>query len=495
MTETQVLLGKIAALRQRLDQAQSLASEARSAIAALSGEEEDALGSVLAFERHVEAAGAHDAALDRVVRPLTAPAGGDEPRGPRQLTHRARRVLERGRELLSRLRELDDAFADPTEVIPPNGGPRLPLDRSEPLARLYRETVALTDTALRTIPLFPDTTTAQLHLCEGLEAILHVVAGRLRLLVSGVARHRQEAGQVARLAGLLADLGAARPVAADLLRCLTEEIVADAGAGGPLRFIEADLRDPVRFVACHALTVARVAARVARHDPDFRSHPADAVAAALVMDVGLLRVPTAVLAHPGPLDAQQRREVEIHCRAGAALLAPLRNDFPTAIVAATHHHERLDGTGYPDGLREAALPPVVRLLSVCDVYASFCATRPHRPARETRTALADTLLQAEQGLLDRHYAECLLQLSFYPVGSVVELADGSVAVVAATPGLRRDLNASARPVVAVLLDGQGEPLPRPRHLDLAQSDGPSVVRTLNAAERRDLLGPCFPEWV
>jgi HD-GYP domain-containing protein (c-di-GMP phosphodiesterase class II) len=494
MKETQALLGKIVALRQRLEQAQSLASEARSAIAALAGDEEDTIGSLLAFERQVESAGLHDAALDRVVRPLTGPAGGDEPpRGPRHLTARGRRALERGRDLLNRLRELDDAFADTTEVPIVGGGPRLPLDRSDPLARLYRETIALTDHALRTIPLFPDKTTAQLHLCDGLEAILNVVASRLRLLTAGVALHRQEAGHLARLIALLLEIESSRPVAQDSLQWLADQIVADAAAGGPLRFVECDIRDPVRFIACHSLTVARVAARLARHDPDFRSHPGDCVTAALVMNVGMLRVMGEVLAHPGPLDLQQRRAVELHCRIGAELLAPLQSVFPTAAVAALHHHERLDGTGYPDGLRETVLPPVVRLLAVCDSYVAFCAARPHRPARETRTALADTLLQAEQGLLDRHYSECLLQLSFYPVGSVVELADGSIAAVVATPGTRRDLNGPARPVVAVLVDGQGEPLPWPRHIDLASSDGPRVVRTLSAPERREVLGASFPD--
>jgi hypothetical protein len=153
------------------------------------------------------------------------------------------------------------------------------------------------------------------------------------------------------------------------------------------------------------------------------------------------------------------------------------------------------GSGYPAGVREAQLSPLARLLAVCDTYAALCVPRPHRPPQETRAALADTLLLAEQGQLDRHFAECLLQLSFYPVGSVVELADGSVAVVVATPGPRRDLNSPARPVVAVLVDGQGEPLALPRHLDLAQAEGPSVVRTLNAVERREALGGAFPEWL
>src|SRR5262249_26344964 len=151
-------------------------------------------------------------------------------------------------------------------------------------------------------------------------------------------------------------------------------------------------------------------------------------------------------------------------------------------------HERLDGTGYPAGLRELQVPPLARLLAVCDVYAALCAPRPHRPARETRTALTDTLLLAEQGALDRSCAERLLQLSFYPVGSVVELADGRVGLVVATPSGRWDLQSPARPVVALLTDGQGQPLPGPQHVDLAQCEGHSIVRTLSPEERRDLLG-------
>jgi hypothetical protein len=122
--------------------------------------------------------------------------------------------------------------------------------------------------------------------------------------------------------------------------------------------------------------------------------------------------------------------------------------------------------------------------------------RLYRPARETRTALTDTLLLAEQGKLDRQYAERLLLLSFYPVGSAVELADGTVGVVVATPGGRRDsLLNPARPVVTLLLDPEGHPLPAPRHLDLAHSDDHSIVRSLTPEERRELLGARFPEWV
>ncbi|HTU20376.1 MAG TPA: HD domain-containing phosphohydrolase [Gemmataceae bacterium] len=490
MSETRVLMGKIQALRQRLEQAQGLANEARSAAAALV-EESGGERRLPAFEQLVEDSHQHDAQLDSVVRPRTAVIRHDEAHGlPRQLTSRARRCLEHGRNLLLHLRQLADAF-DPSE-----GSETPPLfDRRDPLARLYRETIALTDTALRMTLLFPESASAQLRLCEGLEAILNVVAARQMTLSAGVERQRQEVGRVTRLAELLTALDRGEAVDKQPFLALAEDILTDAQECGPLRFLEGDPRRPAHFAACHDLTTARIVGRVIRHDPELRGRPLDALLAALVHDVGMLRIPPEILAYPEPFDDNQRRIVEAHCHVGVSVAAPLLLDAPWLAEVIVGHHERLDGTGYPDGLRDFQIKPLTRLLAVCDVYAALCTRRSHRPARETRTALTDTLLLAEQGQLDRHYAECLLHLSFYPVGSVVELADGAVGVVVATPQPRRDLNSPARPVVALLMDGQGQPLPLPHHVDLAQCDSPSIVRTLSAAESRQLLGGRFPEWV
>jgi HD-GYP domain-containing protein (c-di-GMP phosphodiesterase class II) len=243
------------------------------------------------------------------------------------------------------------------------------------------------------------------------------------------------------------------------------------------------------------LTVARVIARVARRDPEFQARPLEPVLAALLHDVGMLRVPVEVLLQPGPLNADQRRTIEGHVRLSTELVTRLLPGGDWLIDASAGHHERPDGTGYPNGVREVHLAPLTRLLAVCDVYSSLCTPRPHRPACETRTALTDTLLLAEKGALDRYHAERLLQLSFYPVGSAVELADGSVGVVVATHTGLRDLNLPARPVVALLIDAKGEIVPVSRHLDLAQCEGHSIVRSLSANERHQLLGKRYPEFV
>src|SRR5262249_57858728 len=140
---------------------------------------------------------------------------------------------------------------------------------------------------------------------------------------------------------------------------------------------------------CPRRSVAQVVARVVRGDAEWRGRALEPVLAALVHDAGMLGVPAVVLARPGPLDDGQRRVVEGHARAGAALAARLLPDGPWLAEAVAGHHERLDGTGYPGGLRELQLGALPRLLAVCDVYAALCAPPPHRPAPQPPTPLTD----------------------------------------------------------------------------------------------------------
>ena len=485
MTETRALLGKIAMLRQRLDQSQKLASEAASAAVNLL--DNGAPTPLAALQRKADAGDEHDAVLDSVVRIVAPP---ESPALPNQLTMRARRVLERGRHLLVRLRDMAEAFASPLDAA--DAAPLF--DRTDPLTVFYRETASMTDTSLRLVPLFPQIPSAQMHLCEGLEAMLTVIAGRLKLLTAGVETRRAENARIDRLTALFSDLDAGRPVEVQPILELVEEIVADARDGGPLLFREGDPARPAHFAACHGLTTARVAARVARDDPEWRGRLVDAVLAALIHDAGMARVPADILTKTDPLTPEQRRVVESHCRVGAEMAARLRPDAAWLAQAVAEHHERLDGTGYPAGLRGPQLTSLSRLLAVCDVYAATCTARPYRKAQETRTALTDALLMAGNGALDRDHAERLLELSFYPVGAAVEMADGSLGLVTAAPTGRRDMNGPARPVAAILTDAHGESLPAPRHIDLARRGDQGIVRTLSAQQRRELLGARFPEW-
>jgi putative nucleotidyltransferase with HDIG domain len=471
MSDTQVLLERIATLRKRLDRSVGSA-EVPVKLA-------DAV-------RQAEAGAAHDDVVDATVSTATVEARPVTP--PRQLTARARRVLERGRELLIQLRNLSEYFPFETDEEPPVDS--AVFERTHPLATFYRETAAMTDASLRMVATFPDTATAQMQLCEGVESILGVVGRRTGTLYAGVDYHRAEVACVSRLARLLTDLEAGRPVGIESFVVLADEILSEASECWPLRFLDAEGGQADYLVARHSLTVGRVAARLARHGDNLPVRPIDAVVAALLHDVGMLRVPAELLNRKEPLDDAGRRTIESHCRAGAEIVTALAPEERWLADVALTHHERLDGTGYPDGLREPQLSPLARFIAVCDVYAALCAARPHRPARDPRTALADTLVMAEQGRLDGRHAERLLTLSFYPTGTAVELADGSVGVVVAAPAGADP----ARPVIMLLADGRGEPLPLPRCLDLARCNNHSIVRSIPTAERQAAVGRRFPEW-
>jgi HD-GYP domain-containing protein (c-di-GMP phosphodiesterase class II) len=475
MMETQVLLSKIAALRQRLEQAHGIVREADSqAVALLKG------GDVLdALQRKVAAGAIQQTLLDSTLRQIPASANGDGAALPAQLTARAARLLRRAHELLGQLRPLAEAAATRS---------------ADPLAHLCRESVSMTETVLRTIQAFPEAPSAQVRLCEGLEAVLGVVTERLATLTAAARRRGAENQRRQALAEILAALAAGCTVESKALLAVAESVLEDAAQGERLEFPPFSADDVVQHVAGHSLAVAQVMARLARHDPDWRTRPLEPVLAALVHDVGMVKVPAAILGRAEPLRDEERRQIEAHTLLGAEMAARIAPSAAWLVEAAGQHHERLDGTGYPNGLREIQVKPLIRLLAICDVYTAMCQPRPHRAALDTRTALTDTLLLAEKGGLDRQLAERLLLLSFYPVGTIVELSDGSVGLVVATHQTRRDLNTPARPVVSVLSDHQGQPLPAPRVVDLSAIEGRTILRGLSQDESRERLGKRYLEW-
>ncbi len=360
--------------------------------------------------------------------------------------------------------------------------------------------------AVRLAQGMPDTPSVQARLADGLDGILATVRQRMSALGHALEVRRHDVDQVDRLARLLIslDTGSAHIDVAPFEQ-LAVQVLAE-GPAMPMRFLYTppsarqeflggpEFPAPARFVACHSLTTARVMARMLRLAPEWRERSLDAILTALLHDLGMLRAPVEALASTGPLSDDQRRAVEAHPRAGAEIIAYRLPSLSHLVEAIAAHHERLDGTGYPSGLKGEQVPPLARLLTVADTYAALCCPRPHRAAMDPRTALTDTLLYAEQNLLDRFAAEKLLALSFYPVGSVVEMSDGAIGVVAANRQSRQELHLAARPVLNLLIDAQGCLLPIPMPIDLAECEGGGLVRTLRGEERARLLGRHYPEW-
>ena len=113
-------------------------------------------------------------------------------------------------------------------------------------------------------------------------------------------------------------------------------------------------------------------------------------------DLGKIAVPDMVLMKAGPLTEAERMQIRRHPAVGADLVRGLHTlDAVRPIVR--HHHERWDGSGYPDNLKGEAIPLGARIMAVVDVFDALHTARPYKPALSTAEALATLRIEAESG--------------------------------------------------------------------------------------------------
>lgn len=122
--------------------------------------------------------------------------------------------------------------------------------------------------------------------------------------------------------------------------------------------------------------------------------------AGIVHDIGKLAVPEHILLKPGPLTPDERKVMEQHPAAGERICAPLRS-FRHVLPIIRHHHERLDGSGYPDGLRGDKVPLTARILQTVDVYDALATDRPYRKALTSQEAFRTMREEVRRGWWDR----------------------------------------------------------------------------------------------
>lgn len=478
MTEPQMLLGKIAALRERLEKA------AQSPLSDLDQPQNFPI--LMEREEKLHARLESDDEYDSIL--IQETKSPPVLKLPSQLTARAKHLLFRGKDLIAQLKhlantfflsELDDDVSaqDSTSVI-----------------RLYKETAAMADTALRMIPNFPDSPSSQLQLCTGVEAIFQVITQRLRILKQTCSEKDLQVQTINRLADILVQIQGQKELPISSLHAISEQLIQEVRDGVPLKILREDPSFASRFVACKGLNLARVAARIIHQCPEFQDDTTDVISAALVCDVGLLGVGEEQLYLLCQSGGKTTRELESHSILGSQMLRESAPEAPLFAEIALYHHEQLDGTGFPNGNHSHDLSSTVKFLAVCERYVARCMANGFDRAINTRLALTNTLLDAQDGKLDSTYATFLMALSFYPAGSAIELSDGSVGLVLANATTQSHETTVSSPVVAVLREPDGSYLAKPRILDLAGRANPAVLRCLSPQEKEDWIDSEYPEW-
>jgi HD-GYP domain-containing protein (c-di-GMP phosphodiesterase class II) len=157
---------------------------------------------------------------------------------------------------------------------------------------------------------------------------------------------------------------------------------------GAIRHLATSLGELDAYTAEHSRDVVETALDIGSEAGFSRAGLAELSVAALLHDIGKIRVPDSILSKRGPLTDGEREVIAQHPGFGAEALTRV----PGLEVVATvvrYHHERWDGTGYPDGLSGPRIPVASRIIAVCDAYSAITSDRSYRAAQSHERALAE----------------------------------------------------------------------------------------------------------
>ena len=167
-----------------------------------------------------------------------------------------------------------------------------------------------------------------------------------------------------------------------------------------------EVRDP--YTAGHQTRVAQLANRIAEKMALSSDQVVGINVCAAIYDIGKIQVPSDILAKPTNLEPMERELIKMHAETGRDILQDIEIPWPIA-DAAYQHHERLDGSGYPQGLKGDEICLAARILAVADVVEAMLSHRPYRPALAVGKVL-DEIRRGRGKLYDTHVVDACEQL-------------------------------------------------------------------------------------
>ena len=127
-------------------------------------------------------------------------------------------------------------------------------------------------------------------------------------------------------------------------------------------------------------------------------------------DIGKIGISEAILNKPGPLDPDEWAIMQTHADIGYRICLPLKKNLGAALDVVRHHHEKMDGSGYPDGLKGDEIAMVARIMAVVDIYDALITDRPYRKGLSREKAMAILTEDARTGKLDQAVVTGLIEL-------------------------------------------------------------------------------------
>lgn len=187
------------------------------------------------------------------------------------------------------------------------------------------------------------------------------------------------------------------------------------------------------------------------------------------------------------LNGAEYNQIKNHPTVGAKILENSLKIYEKAIAVVHQEHERIDGSGYPQGLKGNAIDEYAKIIGLSDVYEAMTHSRPYRTAIYTLEALKQLI--KSKNSFERKIMKVFLErvASPFPLGSYVELSSGEKGRVT-----RRNFNSVLRPGVEIIYDSNGEKLEEPKDIDLSKHLTIYIKSILKNEEAQETNSPLYP---
>lgn len=230
------------------------------------------------------------------------------------------------------------------------------------------------------------------------------------------------------LRGAFADVRLGRAIRMSEVTAVVDDVV-EMIERNPRTLLEMlRLKKKNEYTYMHSIAVCTLMANFARHMGKSDAEMREFGLAGLLHDLGKMEIPDAILDKQGKLTDEEFREVREHPEYGYRMLQQTPNIPEAALDVCRHHHEKVDGSGYPFGLAEEAISLVARIGAICDVYDAVTSERVYKEAWSPVMALS--AMWSWDGHFDRELLFTFMQsVSVFPPGMLVELRSNRLALV------------------------------------------------------------------
>jgi HD-GYP domain-containing protein (c-di-GMP phosphodiesterase class II) len=264
-----------------------------------------------------------------------------------------------------------------------------------------------------------------------------------------------------------------------LAEIITDLLLADRNILLSLVQIFSYLGKQEDFLYAHSVNASILATNLGLANGYERTELINLCTSALLHDIGYLKVPRDIINKPAKLKKDEFDLVKKHTIYGVELLSKIEGIPDSASEVVHQHHEKVDGSGYPNGKRGDEISDFAKIVAIAEVYEAITHPRPYRKEKIIPYQAVKTIVQEEKNSFAPEMVKVFLNsISPYPPGSFVLLNNG---VIGRIISVNKTLPLS--PIVEIFFDSDGRPPEKPTRIDLAMS---SVVNIDKALDENDL---------